>query len=580
MAESHEQGKTASDHGQTTPADPPLPSDNPPRPAPTADAPRPTDASIKETLESIVIALAVAFIFRAFIVEAFLIPTGSMAPTLLGQHLRVADPETGYRFAVGVDPPTTMLDSNGGLERPQHAASPMTGDNITLAKGTRARPGDRILVLKYLYGIAEPRRWDVVVFKAPHDPQTNFIKRLVGLPNEAVALIDGNVYTCPLDPDGHGPDPQHLGEGWRIARKADRPAIQRSVFAPIYDSWYVPDPAIQEASDNGDTHPWSSPWTPDGPTADRWSVNATRHYRYSGEAPGELRFDFDAHGYADLDARYPYNQFKRASNREPIEDIRLAVDLRPDQFGLSVGLTTTARLWIDGQLQHARLTARIDEGGRAQLLAAPVSTPDATPTPLTLAVETRPLRPNRITQLELWHVDHETILWIDGRRLLSHRDEVSPRRLIDGPAPAPLPEIAVRLEGGPATLDRVVLERDLYYAGFPRDIPARGGLNRVGPADQRDYHGEPLVIGPDRFWCIGDNSPQSDDGRFWNHIDPTVKRRFFAPDEFNGGRSAVGLVPRDLLVGRAFFVYFPAPLALSPQHPGLVPNLADMRFIR
>src|SRR5580700_10087808 len=56
--------------------------------------------NIKETIESILVAFILAFIFRAFVVEAFVIPTGSMAPTLLGAHMRFRCPDCGYRFAV------------------------------------------------------------------------------------------------------------------------------------------------------------------------------------------------------------------------------------------------------------------------------------------------------------------------------------------------------------------------------------------------------------------------------------------------------------------------------------------------
>ena len=40
--------------------------------------------SVRETIESIVVAFILAFLFRAFVAEAFVIPTGSMAPTLMG----------------------------------------------------------------------------------------------------------------------------------------------------------------------------------------------------------------------------------------------------------------------------------------------------------------------------------------------------------------------------------------------------------------------------------------------------------------------------------------------------------------
>src|SRR5689334_11011169 len=78
-----------------------------PAPAPTAQTPPEAPAhitslkSIKETLESIFIAFILAFIFRAFVVEAFVIPTGSMATTLLGAHMRFTCKECGYTWDVG-----------------------------------------------------------------------------------------------------------------------------------------------------------------------------------------------------------------------------------------------------------------------------------------------------------------------------------------------------------------------------------------------------------------------------------------------------------------------------------------------
>src|SRR5688500_6452646 len=55
-------------------------------------------ASIIDTIEAIIIALIMALTFRAFIIEAFVIPTGSMAPTLLGAHFNVTCPQCGYSF--------------------------------------------------------------------------------------------------------------------------------------------------------------------------------------------------------------------------------------------------------------------------------------------------------------------------------------------------------------------------------------------------------------------------------------------------------------------------------------------------
>jgi len=66
--------------------------------------------------------------------------------------------------------------------------------------------GDFIIVNKYAYGlrlpvinrkfvnIAEPQRGDVVVFRYPRDPSTNFIKRLVGLPGDHVEVHDNLIF--------------------------------------------------------------------------------------------------------------------------------------------------------------------------------------------------------------------------------------------------------------------------------------------------------------------------------------------------------------------------------------------------
>src|SRR6266496_1837181 len=116
---------------------------SPAAPAPTKPAKDP-QSTVKETVESILVAFILAFIFRAFLVEAFVIPTGSMAPTLLGAHMRFRCPNCGFRIS-------TIPSS----------------DPETNASHPPVYYGDRILVLKYLYLFEKPQRWDVVVFKSP-----------------------------------------------------------------------------------------------------------------------------------------------------------------------------------------------------------------------------------------------------------------------------------------------------------------------------------------------------------------------------------------------------------------------------
>jgi signal peptidase I len=145
--------------------------------------------SFLETLESIVVAFVLAFVFRAFVVEAFVIPTGSMGPTLYGAHYELKCPDCGYPFAVGADSrlEVTPLCPNCFLPLKEAYAAHAEDKTPDFS-------GDRILVLKFVYDFQEPQRWDVIVFRYPFDPATNFIKRLVALPGESVEIKDGNVW--------------------------------------------------------------------------------------------------------------------------------------------------------------------------------------------------------------------------------------------------------------------------------------------------------------------------------------------------------------------------------------------------
>ena len=59
-----------------------------------------TGRTIRETVESIAVAFVLAFLFRTFEAEAFVIPTGSMAPTLQGRHKDVVCPQCHFRYRV------------------------------------------------------------------------------------------------------------------------------------------------------------------------------------------------------------------------------------------------------------------------------------------------------------------------------------------------------------------------------------------------------------------------------------------------------------------------------------------------
>src|SRR5512142_1689317 len=59
---------------------------------------------IANAFEWLITAFILAFVFRAFVMESFRIPTGSMADTLMGAHFRLRCPECGYRYEYGFVP--------------------------------------------------------------------------------------------------------------------------------------------------------------------------------------------------------------------------------------------------------------------------------------------------------------------------------------------------------------------------------------------------------------------------------------------------------------------------------------------
>src|SRR5258708_29799521 len=69
-------------------------------PGPSARTETRPKEGYRDTVEAVVVALILALVVRGFEAQAFVIPTGSMAPTLMGRHKEIACPQCGFVFAV------------------------------------------------------------------------------------------------------------------------------------------------------------------------------------------------------------------------------------------------------------------------------------------------------------------------------------------------------------------------------------------------------------------------------------------------------------------------------------------------
>jgi len=520
-----------------------------------SDPPRGGFAQIKDTLESLIIALILAFVFRAFVVEAFVIPTGSMAETLYGAHRDHVCTQCGHRYALGARIPRELRCPNcNWIERePPH--EPVDS-------------GDRILVQKWpfaLGGPLGPKRWDVIVFKAPFDGKTNYIKRLVGLPNEVIELVDGDLYVADArqlppeireallrNPRGLSPQQRELlNARLRIARKTDR--AQRSLWSVVYDADY---PSARRNSPH---------WLPvrDGRGAkSRWKL-AERRMVFSGleAAPQFLQLvnkDFKDH--------YGYNG---GAGQHIVSDLRLrcVAIWQAGPGPLMLCLSKRNELYIAEFYPDGRgtvLRSRAGSGAAAEELGRWTY---------------KTWRSGWPVELEFWNVDRQLTVVVDGKKLWHSNNEQFPDTA--AAAKAQLRQSAppvVRLGASRMQVEvrHVVVERDVYYRDDviikPRD--PRGRLIRSPLAGQpgRATRDNPMLLRDGEYFVLGDNSPQSNDSRLWwqpaRHL------------ESRPGGYRPGTVPADQIIGKAFFVYWPSGYRLFGRGLPIVPNVGQMRWIR
>ena len=211
------------------------------------------DYGVRETVESIVIAVVLALMFRSYEAEAFIIPTGSMAPTLQGQHMDVVCDECGHQYRAGASrsSPTTPKQFRAEVAKTN---CPICRYSMPMQKQNNAdhvtNNGDRILVNKFVYDFQSPERFDVIVFKNPNNGKQNYIKRLVGLPGDNLLIENGDIFNFVEQEDGTFVK--------TIVRK---PADKIDVMLQLVDDTNFISPTLKSAGWPSRWNQWSSPNT-------------------------------------------------------------------------------------------------------------------------------------------------------------------------------------------------------------------------------------------------------------------------------------------------------------------------------
>lgn len=143
--------------------------------------------------------LAICFVIavimlRGFILEGYLISTGSMAPGLRGLHKQLHCPSCNYPFAFGVTFDESVGDIDNEDLSDRFATCPNCGQvNINVADVPAAH-GDQLLVHTGVFDFRPPKRWETVVFLNPASPGEAYVKRVIGLPGESIQVINGDLF--------------------------------------------------------------------------------------------------------------------------------------------------------------------------------------------------------------------------------------------------------------------------------------------------------------------------------------------------------------------------------------------------
>lgn len=535
----------------------------------------PQDAG-RETVESIAFAFVLALLFRTFVAEAFVIPTGSMAPTLFGRNKDVVCTECKYNYQIGA---SDELDDDGYLiGRVDESICPNCR-HLNKVRDLPVFKGDRILVNKFTYQVGSPERWDVIVFRYPEDPQKNYIKRLIGLPGESIRINRGDLYAR-----------QGNSGEFHILRKQN-PYKQKVLQQLVYDDhdppvdllkagWPERWTSMSAKEEGGKFKSWepdSEGWKHDA-AARSFSIeksDQTKWVRYQHVVPSRNDWRLASDGDNSRLKPLPqlitdfcgYNSYSGARSSS-MEDDRFWVGDLTLNCTLEITSVDSKGAEVVFELVEGvrRYRCQIDvTTGMATLFRNDELATDPSSVDVKMASAQTPIKgPGQYT-IAYANVDDRVCLWVNNGWFNSglipfgsDAEFTAPENR--SPQDADLNPVGFATKGLSARVSKLLLERDIYYraesvpnTGYDsheQEIPSLVRIRESfsDPAEYADLYQRNAreavfkPLGSDEFFAMGDNSPRSMDSRLW-------------PNQRNAeNRHAVS---RQALLGKAFFIYWP-----------------------
>ena len=407
-------------------------------------------------------------IVRTLLVEPYGVPTGSMAPAMLGHHREAICSRCGYRVVVGEPVPGSSNVYFGQCECPN------CDQLLDMTKAERVA-GDRLMVDKMVYSFRTPRRWEIAVFQCPIDVSKPYVKRTIGLPGERIKIFDGDVYAdgkllrkrfrqieqmqVPVFDMNHAPQPMGWNNRWLIEKLPLQGTILNSkpTVADVVDDTFLYNNAIYlDASDSalGLTYRhWNIDRACEEPIDYNLAYNGARERNRQG-------FRNQPHAAHDLIVRF---------------DLEVKTGSGPFAIALGDGadhMQAILKLGQNGSITLAH------EGGTLRK---------------TVAVE---LPIGETHRIEFAFVDRRGSLRINGKELIEPLD-LPARSLNDAPRSPLARPLRLGVREASVIVRNLKISRDIHYVPGSRDNP------------------NGWQLGDDEYFMLGDNTTNSLDSREW-----------------------------------------------------------------
>jgi signal peptidase I len=408
------------------------------------------------TLVNMTLAMVTRYIFA----EAFVVPTGAMAPTVIGAHADRVCTNCGCEFNVSLSNWIPRADFEAD-RRPITTKCPNCRTEHVVKTNATPLPGDRILVDKT--GLSD--RWSVVVFRSPPNRKENYVKRLVGLSGETIELAGGEVFI-----------------NGKLLRK--EPHLATDLWFPLNDTALVPK-NITDQTPHLRPRDEKSGWNR---TEGQWTVRPGDHVQDVLEFVGNIT-DFVA---------YNDHTHENSNTEYPVGDVMVTCEIgkldAPGTLGFEwefARSTVRAQTQSDGQVViEARAHSAADDVDRSRAtgqLDSPLAGGDS----LSFAIrdgQAYVLHNGRLAALAMFGPE-DVELW----RIVAPSDSGC--------------KIAIVADDCSVVINRVTIHRDVYYIGSDIGFhPFHAGT------------GSPFELADGECFMLGDNSARLSDSRFFGGV--------------------------------------------------------------